>query len=264
MGICPICGRELDSSGFCLNCGYRVKFDPPAVCILKKYLTSPYLLVLLALTGVNLILSFFPTQQIDLAGVTVSDGSLNVEAVIMLISLLFLYLDGKKPFGERINPRGFKILSTYFVIAGSIVTVSMLVCTLLSALFGSFVIDYLNVFIADFGYVFTGAVAYVLAAVFFVIAVLSALIYFFIYKTVNAVRDIAVSGAPNNKISTFIIVIFFIGAAINLLSLITEGGNFLNVVKTLVDASTSVTMAIALFKLKKEMKELHNSLFPKI
>ena len=49
MGICPKCGKELDYNGYCYECGFRVRIDPPAVSVLKKNLTSPLFISIIAL-----------------------------------------------------------------------------------------------------------------------------------------------------------------------------------------------------------------------
>ena len=265
MGVCPVCGKALDSNGFCFNCGFRERIDPPAVSILKKYLTSPFMLVLLALTGVRLILSMIPTQGYDIVGeTTYSWGGFDVDAVIMLLSLLFLYLDGKKPAGTKVNTRGFKILRTYYIVISSIIAVTMLVCAVLVFVFGNTVIDYLNYFISSYGFELTGVVTTIIGIVFLLVAVLIGLIYFFVIKTIDSVKDVAVTGAPNTKVSTFLIVVSFIFAFTDLIGIPSAEGGILEGITMALEAGVYITSAIVLIKFKKEMKELYNSLFPRL
>ena len=264
MGICPVCGKALDSNGFCFNCAFREKIDPPAVSILKKYLTSPFMLILLALTGVKLILSIIPTPYYDIVGNINYEWGLDIDAVIMLLGLLILFLDGKKPAGTKVNTRGFKLLSTYFIVISSIIAVVMLVCSLLIFIFGNTVIEYINYFMSDFGFELTSSIATIVGFVFLLVAALIVLIYFFAIKTVNSVKDVALTGAPNTKISTFLIVVCFIFAFTDIIGIPTAEGGIMEGITKAIEAGVYITSAIALIKFKKEMKELYNSLFPKL
>ena len=264
MGICPVCGKTLDSNGFCFNCGFREKVDPPAVSILKKYLTSPFMLILLALTGVRLILSIIPTWGYDIVGNITYSWGIDIDAVIMLISLLFLYLDGKKPAGTKVNTRGFKIIRTYYIVISAIAAAAVFICSLLILIFGSTITDAINYFIGDFGFALTGSIAVIVGLVFLLVAVLIAVIYFFVIKTVDAVKDVALTGAPNTKISTFLIVVCFIFTFTNIVGIPTAEGGIIDGISMAVEAGVYVTAAIVLIKYRKEMKELHNSLFPKL
>ena len=259
MGNCPICGRPLEND-FCSNCGYRVKYDPPAITALKKHLTSPLMLSIIILTGVRLILSLIPTMDYDIVGDPKWSFNMDIDAALVLLSLLFIYLDAKKPVGVRIDPRGFKIIRTYYIVMGSILAIALLVAGVLMFVAGSVAADYMKYFIE--GIVLTPTVIYIVAAVLILVAAYAVVLYVFIIKTISSVNETAVSGAPNVKISSFLTVMCFITAALNLVSLFGLEGGITDIISTLIEAAVSGIAGLALLNLKKEMQEIKNSLFP--
>lgn len=259
MGTCPICGRPLEND-FCTNCGYRVKYDPPAITALKKYLTSPLMLSIIILTGVRLLLSLIPTMDYDIVGNSKWSFNMDIDEGLVLLSLLFIYLDAKKPVGVRIGQRGFKIIRTYYIVMGSILAVALLVASILMFVAGSVAADYIEYFVD--GIVLTPTVIYIVAAVLILVAAYVAVLYVFIIKTISSVNEIAVSGAPNEKISSFLTVMCFVTAVLNLVSLFGLEGNIVDIISTLIEAAVSGIAGLALLNLKKEMQEIQNSLFP--
>ena len=125
---------------------------------------------------------------------------------------------------------------------------------------GRVAVDYMEYFIE--GIVLTPSIIYIVAAVLILVAAYAVVLYVFIIKTISSVNEIAVSGAPNVKISSFLTVMCFITAALNLVSLFGLAGGITDIISTLIEAAVSGIAGFALLNLKKEMQEIKNSLFP--
>ena len=267
MGICPKCGKELDYNGYCCECGFRVRIDPPAVSVLKKNLTSPLFISIIALVGVKLLLSLIPTVSYDIVGDLSFGFEPDIESALLLLGLLFLFFDAKKPQGERINPRGFTLIRTYQLVLGSICIVVLGVCALLMFVFGKDIVAVVaEVLSLELGGISAGdfkMLFYFISVLFLVIAMVFATLLFFIFRTVTKVRDIAVKGSPEAGISMVMVVFCFLCGGASLLGMFSSDGTR-DLLASLISAGVSILSGIALYNLRREIKEVRNSILPRL
>ena len=264
MGNCPNCGAPLEANGLCMNCGFRLRYDPPAVTALKRHVSSPLVLALVICLGVRLILSLIPTLTYDLYGGSAWSFDIDFDAGIMLIAMLICYLDSRAPVGDKVNPRGFNIIRVYQVIMGVITAGVFFVFGVLIILFGESVTQGINYYLySNFGIEIPSFVTLAIGIVFLLIAAFEALVIIMTYKTISAVRDVAISGAANTDMSMFIVVLCFIGGAANAVGILDADG-IKNTALAAAEAASSMLAGIALLRMRNEMKAIKASFMPVI
>lgn len=278
---CPNCGRTVPDGMQC-SCMSSVQYSSnPAVNVLKREGASVRFLVLAILLSVSAVLSFFSTSttsnyfleelyyRTDI-GWNVYDAMSNVmgnvfaaiPAILMAIGLWMFYASCKNVSHGGVSTSGLTIIKVLMIIsmvilciAGFIIVIAGFVMSFNSSYFFD---DYSSYYSPFYG---IGA-GIIIGAIFIVAALLALMIVYItrIIKIINRVKRVAQTGMPNNEISMFAVVMFYIMAGFNVISAFGSLTDMyispLGILSSLVSAGTFVVGAVILMKYRKEMTML--------
>ena|GEM_PF-112240 len=274
---CPNCGRTLPDGMQC-SCMSAAQYSSnPAVNVLKREGASVRFLVLAILLSVSAVLSIFASSTTsnyfwdELYYNTYMDWDVynalssvmnNVFAaiptILMAVGLWMFYASCRNVSHGGVSTSGLTIIKVLMIIAMVLlcfVGFIVLIAGFVMALNPSFFYDYGSYYNSYYNFG-TGIIIF---AVFIIAAVLALMIVYLtrIIKIINRVKRVAKTGMPNNEISMFAVVIFYIMAGFNVISAFSSLGDMyispLGILSYLAGAATFVVGAIVLMRYKKEM-----------
>lgn len=277
---CPNCGRNVPDGMQC-SCMSAAQYSSnPAVNVLKREGASTKFLVLAILLSVSAVLSIFSSSTTsnylweelyyntyldwdvyDAMSGVVSNIFAAIPAILIAVGLWMFYTSCRNVSHGGVSTSGLTIIKVLMIIsmvfacfAGFIILIAGFVL----AFDPSFYYDYGSYYSSYYNF---GA-GIIAVAVFVLAAVLALIIVYItrVIKIVNRVKRVATTGMPNNEISMFAVVFFYILAGFNVISAFSSLGNMyispLGILASLVSAAAFIVGGMVLTKYKREMTML--------
>lgn len=277
---CPNCGRAVPDGMQC-SCMSGAQYSSnPTVNVLKREGASVRFLVLAILLSVSAVLSLFASSttsnyfwdelyyntNIDWSVYSALSGVMSnvfaaIPTILMAVGLWMFYASCRNVSHGGVSTSGLTIIKVLMIISMVFLCLAgfiVLIAGFVMAVDPSFLYDYGSYYNSYYG---LGA-GLIIFAVFIVAAVLALMIVYItrIIKIINRVKRVAKTGMPNNEISMFAVVIFYIMAGFNVISAFSSLGDMyispLGILASLVSAAAFVVGAIVLMRYKKEMTML--------
>lgn len=267
--FCPNCGRELHEGEVCgcqsMNQGYGFPqppqvclAEPPAVEILRKYGSSPLMLILVLMMGAAPVLSLADMMT---GGAQVYEGVSDFSSVVsFLFSVLIwlgaflFYLSCRRTTGQRISTAGLTVIQVIYSISMSALWLVLLL-VLLGLFAGGADLIYDMFYFFHLDQTTASGILFAMVAIALVIAVYSVFYFVFLMKTIGALKYTARTGMENIKVSMFIAVICFISGGFSVFGSFLLGG-ILSILSGLVHGTISILAGILLVQYRREMISL--------
>lgn len=278
---CPNCGRTVPDGMQC-SCMSSVQYSSnPAVNVLKREGASTRFLVLAILLSASAVLSFFSTSTTgnyfleelyyrgnlawdvyDTMSNVIGNIFVAIPVILMAIGLWMFYASCRNVSHGGVSTSGLTIIKVLMIIsmvflclAGFVLVIGGLVISFNPSYFFD---DYTSYYSPFYG---IGA-GIIMAVIFISVALLALMVVYItrIIKVINRVKRVAQTGMPNNEISMFAVVMFYIMAGFNVISAFGSLTDMyispLGILQSLVSAATFVLGAVILMKYRKEMTML--------
>lgn len=282
--ICPRCGREIPDGAVCpCSGGEQLLSSNPALNVLKKLGSSPLFLTAVILYSVTIVLSIFalisapasfdyvydmlensgmdyttlyPMISVSTSGSVAGAIVASIPQVLICIGMWLFYVTCRDRRTGNISTAGLTMCKVMLIIAlviGCIMAALVAILAVVVGAAGGLAYSYYD---SDLG----GSIAVILGICMVVIvAVLALIIAFYAsaVRTVNRVKNCAVTGIPEYRISGFLTAMLWIGG---ILSCITGFGmmfaSFLSGLGELSGGVCSILIALCLGRLRQQMTAL--------
>ncbi len=276
--ICPKCGREIPDGTIC-PCSSGLLSSNPTLQVIKSIGSSPLFLAAALLYTLSAVFSIISALNPGTATVEVQKllydmgmdpellqyanaGTPSVASVIVssivtllvVLALWLLYATCRDRKTGNISTAGLtilKVITMLGVIGLCIVTLVLVVAGVIlmisstddSSLYGSY-----------------GSGFAIVGVVFFVAAVMFVLMVFYqiaVYKALSRIKNAALTGVPNNRVSRFMIVMLWIVGIFGVIGgLVGLFSDPLSAVGTLCNAVFWIVAALLFQRLRQEMTML--------